>query len=89
MAGNATAITQACAGCAAANNLFKQLLPIPTAPSCVLSLQLADDPSKNATTLNHGQREFFKHVVRVQHTMLVVALLAVYAAAVPSPSTPL
>jgi hypothetical protein len=26
-------------------------------------VQLADDPSKNATQLNHGQREFFKHVV--------------------------
>jgi hypothetical protein len=48
-------------------------------------LQLADDPSKSATTLNHGQREFFKHVVRVQHTMLVVALLAVYHAGSSSP----
>lgn len=26
-------------------------------------MQLADDPSKNASQLNHGQREFFKHVV--------------------------
>lgn len=33
--------------------------------TCTLSdsLQLADDPSKTATHLNHGQREFFKHVV--------------------------